>query len=208
MDGDGVELGQLRSVRFDEGQLVGRDVVLQEQRLISRHRGHALQAGAQLVGRNVQPGGDLVGVGLQIAVLIAQQQHRERRIVVDDDAAFAVEDLAARRQDGNLLDAVLFGQRAVVIAARDLQAPQPEGENQKNSQQDVLHCGEPELGDFFVATEHQGLQLSEVLPSATVRRETDSRMRRAATPVRCSKAVREDHPIPWQQWRLGNSVSL
>src|SRR5664279_3747290 len=161
VNGDGVELGQLRFVRFDKGQLVGSDVVFEEQRLIARHSGHALQAGTQLVGGNVQSGGDLVGVYLEIAVLIAQQQHGERGIVVNDDAAFAVKDLAARRQNGDLLDAVLFGQGAVVIAARHLQAPQPEGQHQKNSQQDVLHCGKPELGDFFVATEHQELQLSK-----------------------------------------------
>ena len=71
------ELGQFGSVRFDEGQLVGRDVVLQEKRLIARHRGHALQAGAKLIGWHVQPGGNLVGIGLQIALLIAQQQHGE-----------------------------------------------------------------------------------------------------------------------------------
>ncbi len=41
---------------------------------------------------------------------------------------------------------------AVVVAARDLQTPQAEGENKKNSQQDVLHCGEPELRDFVLAT--------------------------------------------------------
>ena len=140
--------GNSALMRFDEGQLVGRDVVFQEERLISGHRGHALQARAQLIGRHVQPGGDLVGIGVQVAVLIAQQQHGERRIVVDDDAAFAVEDLAARRQDGDLLDAVLFGQRCVVIAARHLQAPQPEGKNQKDSQQDVLHCGEASCETF------------------------------------------------------------
>ncbi len=174
VNGDGVELGQLRFVRFDEGQLVGSDVVLEEQRLISRHSGHALQAGAQLVGGDVQPSGNLVGIGLEIAVLIAQQQHGERRIVVNDDAAFAVEDLAARRQNGDLLDAVLLGQRAVVIVARYLQAPQPEGKNKKDSQQDVLHCGKPELRDFFVATEHQ-LHLPEV--TQLQRFETDRALR-------------------------------
>ncbi len=145
MDGDDVKLRQVCAVRFDERQFVGRDVVFQEQRLISRYRSHALQARAQLVGRNVQPGRNLVGVGVEVAVLIAQQQHRERRIVVNDDAAFAVENLAARRQHRDLLDAVLFGQSGVVVAARHLQAPQPESKNQENAQQDVLHCGEPEL---------------------------------------------------------------
>src|ERR1019366_5294933 len=160
VNGDGVEFGQFLFVRFDEGQLVGSNVILEEQRLIPRHCGHALQAGAQLVRRDVKPSGDLVGVGLQIAVLIAQQQHRERRIVVNDDAALAVQDLAARSQDGHLFDAILFSQRAVITAARHLQAPQSESKHQKDSQQDVLHCGKPELGDFFVATEHQELQLS------------------------------------------------
>ena len=107
---------------------------------------------AQLIGRHVQPGSDLVGIGHQIAFLIAQQQNGKRWIVVDDDAAFAVKDLAARSEDRHLLDAVLLGQGVVVVVARDLQAPQSEGENQKNSQQDVLHCREPELRDFFLAT--------------------------------------------------------
>ena len=100
----------------------------------------------------MQAGGNLVGIGHQVALLIAQQQDGERRIVVDDDAAFAVEDFAARREDGDLLDAILLGQGVVVVAARDLQPPQAEGQHQKNPQQDVLHCGEPELGDFFLAT--------------------------------------------------------
>ena len=152
MDGDGFQLGQFGAMRLDEGQFVGRDVVLQEHRLVAGNRRHAPQARAQLIGRHVQAGGDLVGVGLEVALLIAQQQDGKRRVVVDDDAAFAVEDLAARREDGHLLDAVLFGELAVVLAVRDLQAPQAEGENEKNSQQDVLHCGEPKLGDFFLAT--------------------------------------------------------
>ena len=100
----------------------------------------------------MQPGGNLVGVGHQVALLIAQQQHRERRIVVDDDAAFAVENLAARRKDGDLLDAILFGEIAVIIVVGDLEPPQAESENKKNPQQDVLHCREPELGDFVLAT--------------------------------------------------------
>ncbi len=111
-----------------------------------------LQARAQIVRLHVQAGGDLVGIGVDVALLVAQQQHRERRIVIDDDAAFAVENLAARRQDGHLLDAVFFGEIAVVVVARDLQPPQAEGEDQKDSQQHVLHCGEPNLRDFFLAT--------------------------------------------------------
>ena len=100
----------------------------------------------------MQSGRNLVRIGEDVAFLIAQQQHGKRRIVVDNDAAFAVENFAARRQDGHLLDAVLFGQSVVVVAARHLQAPQPEREHQKNPQQNVLHCGEPKLGDFFLAT--------------------------------------------------------
>ncbi len=88
----------------------------------------------------------------QVALLIAQQQHGKRRIVVDDDAAFAVENFAARREDRDLLDAVLLSESVVVIVAGDLQSPQAEGENQKNPQQEVLHCREPELRDFILAT--------------------------------------------------------
>ena len=112
MHRDDVEFRQVGAVRLDEGKFVRRDVVFQKQRLVARDRRHALQARAQFVGRNVQSFGDLVGIDFEIAVLVAQQQHGERGVVVNDDAAFAVEQLAARREDGDLLDAVLFGQRA------------------------------------------------------------------------------------------------
>ena len=110
MHGDDVEFRQIGAVRLNERQFVRRDVVLEKQRLVARNRSHALQARPQFVRRNVQPLGDLLGIHFEIAVLIAQQQHGERRVVVDDDAAFAVQQLAAGRQNGDLLDAVLFGQ--------------------------------------------------------------------------------------------------
>ena len=53
-----------------------------------------------------------IRISIQVAGRIAQQQRRKRWIVVDDDAPFAVQNLAAGRQNRHIADAVLFGRVA------------------------------------------------------------------------------------------------
>ena len=75
---------------------------------------------------------DHVRVAGKIAGGVAQQQSGKGRIVVHDDAAFAVEDLAAGRQNGDFASLVFFRQRRVELALHHLQPPQPVGQHQKN----------------------------------------------------------------------------
>jgi hypothetical protein len=60
---------------------------------------------------------------IEVLLLLAQEIATDRGIVVDDDAAFAVEDAAARRQHRHLANTVLLGQHAVAAGAEDLQPP-------------------------------------------------------------------------------------
>ncbi len=107
MDGDGVEFRILVAVRLDKRQFIGCNVILQKDGIEAWHCRNPLQALAQLRRIKMQAGGDAVEIGVDSRLsLIAQQQRRKRRIVVDNDAAFAIENLAARRQDGNFADAV------------------------------------------------------------------------------------------------------
>ncbi len=149
VDHDGVEITQLVAVRFDERQLVRRDVIFQHHRLRRRLRRESPDARPYFLRGNVQPGGDLLDVRRIRLQLLAQEQHRERRIVVHDDAAFAVEYLAARRQDGHLADAVLLRQRLVLIAARDLQTRKPHRQHDEDHQDRVLHERQFYGWDFF-----------------------------------------------------------
>ena len=60
---------------------------------------------------------------VHIMILLADQKTGDGRIVVDNDAVFAVEELAARGQDGLFADAVLLGKLAEVLRAQHLQTP-------------------------------------------------------------------------------------
>src|SRR5581483_1394605 len=109
----------------------------------------------------MQPVGDHVHIGIQVAMLVAQQQHRERRVVIDDDPAFAIEDFPARRQDRYLLDPVLFGKIGVMLVAGDLEPPKSVTEDQKNREDHVLNNRQPERGDFFLSAKHRSGSYSQ-----------------------------------------------
>ena len=64
---------------------------------------------SKLIEVEIEALGDQRQVGVDVRVLLADQEAGDGRIVVDDEAVFAVEELAARGQDGFLADAVLLG---------------------------------------------------------------------------------------------------
>ena len=130
-------------MRFDEGKLIRRDVVFDEDRLIARHGREPLHPHLQVAGVQVQPNGDRLQDGVADLSLRVQQQGRERWIVIDDGTAFAIQQPAARRQDRNLLHPVLLGHAGVVIRVQNLQTPQPKNQQQKNAQYDVLRHRQP-----------------------------------------------------------------
>src|ERR1043165_3758784 len=69
------------------------------------------------------------------------------------DPAFAIQYLAACRQDGNVTDAVLFRQLRVVIGTDYLQAPQTESKYQEHPKDAVLDSSQANLRYFFFAPE-------------------------------------------------------
>ncbi len=68
--------------------------------------------------------GDEGQIGIDVVVLLADQEAGDGGVVVDEKAALAVKELAAGGEDGLLANAVLLGQRAEVFSAQDLQPPQ------------------------------------------------------------------------------------
>src|SRR6266478_814610 len=103
----------------------------------------------------MQPLGDCFRVRIQISRRIAQQKRGKRGVVIDNDAAFAIEDFAAGRENWHIANAVLLRQLRVLAALHHLQPPQPVCQEQENKHYDVLHGGEPDGGNFFFAAEHQ-----------------------------------------------------
>src|SRR5215831_13589536 len=98
---------------------------------------------------------DQLRVRGQVARRIAQQQRGERRIVVDDNPALPVENLPPRSQNRDIAYAVLFRERRIEVALHHLQPPQSVGQNQENGEDDVLHRGQADGRNFFVAAEHR-----------------------------------------------------
>src|ERR1019366_10461446 len=97
----------------------------------------------------------------------------KRGVVIDNDPAFAIQDLPAGREDRHVADAILLRQLRVLAALHHLQAPQSVGEHKEDKQNDVLHDGEPEGGNFFFAAEHQSS-----VPASRHRRPSLNRNRR------------------------------
>ena len=98
-----------------------------------------------------------VRIRIEIARRIAQQQRGERRIVVDDDAPFAVQNLAAGRENRHIANAVLLRRGGVVAALHHLQLPQPVSQHQKDGQDYVLRRRQADFRYFVVAAEHKSV---------------------------------------------------
>ncbi len=111
-------------MRLDERLLVGADVFLDGNGLISRRRAVMVQRGAKLVEIKMKSLRDQRQIRIHVAVLFAHQEAGDRRIVVDDQAVFAVKELAPRRQHRHFANAVLLRQHFEVLRAEDLQPPQ------------------------------------------------------------------------------------
>ena len=121
---DGFELGQLVAMRLDKGLLVGGHVLLDGDGLVAGLRAIVVQRGAQLVEVEIKALRNQRQIGIHVLALLAHQKARDRRIVVHHEPVFAVEELAARRQDRLFADAVLLGQHPVALHVQHLQPPQ------------------------------------------------------------------------------------
>ncbi len=150
---EGFELGELVAVGFDEGLLVGGDVLLERDGLVLGRGGEAAERGLDLVDGEVEAVGDEGEVGGGVFDLIAEEVAGGGGVVVDEEAAFAVEDAAARGEHGHLADAVGLGERAVVLDAEDLKVPEAEGEDDEDERDDVLRGVQLAGGELFFAVE-------------------------------------------------------
>ena len=115
---EGFELGELVAVGGDEGLLVGRDVLLERNGLVLGRDLEAAEGGLNLLDGDVQAAGDERQVGVEVFDLLAEEVAGDGGIVVDEEAAFAVEEAAARGEHGHLADAVGLRQHAVVRRRR------------------------------------------------------------------------------------------
>ena len=147
----GFELGEFVAVGGEEGLLVGGDVDFKGDGLVLRGGGEAADGRLDLLDGEVEAGGDEREVEVGVGDLIAQEIAGDGRVVVDEQTAFAVEEAAARGEDGDLADAVGLGEDAVVGAVEDLEAVEADEEDGENGGDDVLRRMELGGGEFFFA---------------------------------------------------------
>ncbi len=108
---DQIKLGILHAVGFDKGNILERGGLLQQDRLKARQAGGALNGSAEFRGVNLQSAGDAGdAVGRKLRLRFAQQENAEGGEVIRQDAAIAVKDAPARRDDGKVADTVTFRQ--------------------------------------------------------------------------------------------------
>ena len=114
-------------------------VLLQRNRLILRRQLVMGQGALQLLRGHVEPPRDQGEVRTQVAARFADQKAGDGGIIVHQQAAFAIEQLAPRSQNGHLADAILLRQRAVVLRSDHLQPPQAGEQYQQDGDDRILH---------------------------------------------------------------------
>ena len=112
---DGFQFGELVFVGLDEFLFVRGDVLLEREGLVFGRRAIAFEDRVDLVGGHVQAARDERQIGGDVVALLANEEAGDGGIVVDEEAAFAVEKLAARGEDGHFADAVGFSEGVVVL---------------------------------------------------------------------------------------------
>jgi hypothetical protein len=135
---EGLELGELVAVGCDEGLLVGGDVLLEGNGLVFGGYLVVAEDGVDLIDGEMEPPGDEREIGVEVFDLFAKEVAGDGRIVVDEEPAFAVEDLAARCEDGDFADAVGFGERTEAFGVEHLEAPEADEKNRENERDKVL----------------------------------------------------------------------
>ena len=142
---EGFEFGELVAMGGDEGLLVGSDVLLEGNGLVFGGDLVAADGGLNLLDGDVEAAGDEGKIGVEVLDLFAEEVAGDGGVVVDEEAAFAVEELAARGEDGNFADAVGFGEGTEVVGAEHLKAPEAGEEDDENQRDEIL--GGVELAD-------------------------------------------------------------
>jgi hypothetical protein len=135
---EGLELGELVAVGGDESLLVRGDVLLERDGLIFRGYLEAAEGGVDLLDGDVEASGDERQIGVKVFDLLAEEVTGDGGVVVDEEAAFAVEEFAARSEDGDFADAVGFGEGTEAFGVEDLKTPEADEEYGENKRDEVL----------------------------------------------------------------------
>src|SRR5262249_43519045 len=83
----------------------------------------ALNAGADLIARELENVDREIDRGVQVLRLFPIEMQRVGRLVVDEDRALPVEDVAAGRVDADGPDSVVLREREVIVVPDDLHVP-------------------------------------------------------------------------------------
>ncbi len=156
------------------------DVLLERHRVGGKLLGLLADLLLDLVVGHVRDPGQLlellVASLLVVRQLVGTDLQGQDRLVVDEDAAGAVEDLAARRLDLDLADAVGVRLLQVGLAGEDLEEPEAEEDRREGDDPDAAEDRHPhrELGvrrgGVFVVAEHQTLPCPLIIPNVPPRR--------------------------------------
>jgi len=159
---DGLKLRQLVTVRLDEGLFIRRDAFFDRNRLVAWRGAIVAQSGPQLIQIHVQAFCDQWQIGVPVAVLFANQKTGDRGVVVHQQVAVAIEEFAAGGQHRLLADAILLGEKPVVVRTQHLQPPKPSSQRQHHQQNAVLHRRQLQGGELLAAIDSAGIHISGV----------------------------------------------
>ena len=136
-------------MRSDKRLLVGRNVLLQRNRLIIRRYLEPSQRRMNLVDGNVKSLRDKRQIRLQVLDLLPQQIARNRRVIVDQQPPLAIKKLAPRSKNRNLANPVCLRKRPEVLRVQHLQTPQAHQQNRQNQCHQILHSMKLPRRQFF-----------------------------------------------------------
>jgi hypothetical protein len=135
---ESLKFGEFVAVGGDEGLFVGGDVLFEGNGLIFGRDLVVAEGGVDLVDGNVKTTGDKRQIGIEVFDLLAEEITSNGGVVVDEQTPFAVEDFAARSEDGNLADAVGFSERAEAFGIEHLKTPEADEKDGKDKRDEIL----------------------------------------------------------------------
>ena len=157
---DRLQFRQLVAVCLDERPLVVRNVLLDGDRLVAGRGAIAAKSGAQLLQIQTQALGDERQIGIDVLVLLANQKAGGGGVVIHHQAAFAIEQLAARRPAPALCGCGFARPAAEVVGSQHLQTPQPCSQRQHHRKNAILHHRQLQSGELLSAVAPAGKHAS------------------------------------------------
>src|SRR6266481_7694428 len=127
----------VRAMRFDEGDVRGRGVGLDNDWLEFREILCIGELIPQIIQADSQTVRDAREMLFHQSRIITKEEHAERRPIVHENAAIAVQHAAARRNYGNVAHTIALSQRAIPVGVDDLELPEADQQDADHSHDDV-----------------------------------------------------------------------